>query len=841
MTLNSYQQRIVDEFADWYASLVEARKGAEDTRLRFSDAASAEEIRAMETSILNYPKKAWNGRVEHVDRFGPDGSSIPHVCFKVPTGGGKTRMAAAAIKSIRKRYGLVLWMVPTKAIRDQTASTLKDKTGPIRRMLDAVSGNNVIIKHRTDGDKRPVPLSRADVEDHLCIIVIMMQSANSKDSDRRLIHRNSEQYDDFIPSDEPTLRKLGADHPYLETDGDVPRSSLANVFRLRKPVIILDEAHKASANRFPDWAGFVSDLGPEVILELSATPNPAQSNILGEATTPDLINESMIKKHIRLNPSQMGWKETLHSAVNDLKRLEEKCVEGRYIRPIMVIRARYTGDDQREKDVHSEDVRDFLTGALGIPADRVAVKSAEKDELKDIDLTSSISQIRYIITKDALKEGWDCPFAYMLVVLDRMTSYTSITQQLGRIMRQPYAQYTGNEALDSCYVHYMAERDDGDSILQTAGHLMKGLAREGFDMRGRILSSGEGDGPSSVGTTRRRSRGNAGARICLPKVSHLEDDGWVELDYRRHILSEVDWDNISVPYKGGISLEDVEQRIISRIDMIDGNAVLVSEEIRGEPPRLAAWVEDVSEWVPNAWQAARMVREFWGSSGLDGETVAANERVLLGMFSDKVRRSVTSDAEKIFKKKLEAGAIRFSLEAPSSAFHLAEEYEVTSRGTNLLSRHDGHPLQTNLFDPIFAEDFGSDDERNFAKYLDEAEAIRWWHRVAARNHHEYYLRGWQRDRIYPDFVALFDGDDKNAATLRIYEIKGGQLENPDTKYKRDVFAELEKSFNAGMMKVKDGRMRGDFQIIFDNEMEAMKPKKSRGKNLPVKTTPRHIR
>ena len=375
----------------------------------------------------------------------------------------------------------------------------------------------------------------------------------------------------------------------------------------------MDEAHKASASKFPEWAGFVSDLGPEIILELSATPNPAQSNILSKATTPDLINESMIKKHIHLNPSQLDWKAMLHSAVNDLKLLERKCVKGRYIRPIMVIRARYTGDDQRGKDVHSEDVRDFLTGALSIPADQVAVKSTETDELKDVNLMSPISQIRYIITKDALKEGWDCPFAYMLVVLDRMTSYTSITQQLGRIMRQPYAQYTGDDSLDSCYVHYMAERDDRDSIMQTAEHLMKGLAKEGFDMRGRILSSGEGDGPNSGGTTRRRSRGNASVRICLPKVSHKEGGEWVELDYRRHILSEVEWDNISVPYEGGVNLESAEQRIISRIDMIDGSAVLVSEEKPGEPPRLAAWADDVSEWVPNAWQAARMVREFWDS------------------------------------------------------------------------------------------------------------------------------------------------------------------------------------------------------------------------------------
>ena len=827
MTLNLYQQRIVDEFAKWHAALVEARKGTEDARHRFSTTESDEEICDLEKTILNYPKKTWKGVTgsgDHVDRFGPDGTSIPHVCFKVPTGGGKTRMAAAAITFIRKRRGLVLWMVPTKAIRDQTISILKDKSKPIRRMLDGTSGNRVVIKYKTDKAKRPVSLSRVDVEDHLCIIVIMMQSANSRDSDRRLIHRNSDQCGDFIPSDGPGLRKLGADHPYLKTDedGGVPRSSLANVFRLLKPIVILDEAHKASASKFPEWAGFVSDLGPELILELSATPNPKQSNILSEATTSDLINESMIKKHINLNPSQLDWKGTLQSAVKDLKRLEKKC-EGEYIRPIMVVRARYTGDDQREKDIHSEDVRSFLTGALGIPTDQVAVKSAKKDELKDTNLMSHTSQIRYIITKEALKEGWDCPFAYMLVVLDRMTSRKSITQQLGRIMRQPYARYTGVEDLDRCYVHYMAERDDDDSIMQTTKQLMRGLKSEGFDMRGRMVLNGEGDRPDSISTVRSRSRDNAGVRVCLPMVSHMEDGDWVELDYRRHILSEIDLERISIPYEDGASLDSVERRVSSRIDIREYKAVLVREEVPGEPPRLTAWTGNVSEWVPNAWQAARMVREFWDSSGLDAYTVAANEEVLLGMFCRCIKIRVVSEAEKIFKEKLEKRVIRFSLEAPSSAFRLAETYEVASRGVTPLSRDDGHPFQANLFDPVLNEDYDSNDERNWAKYLDEAEAIKWWHRVAARNRNEYYLRGWQKDRIYPDFVALFDGD-KNTSILRIYEIKGDHLDNPDTEYKRDVFAELQKSFNAGMMKVKDGSMQGEFQIIFGDEIKAKRPK-----------------
>ena len=824
MTLNSYQQRIVGEFAGWYATLVEERKNAEDARSRFSGNATNEEIREMQTSLLNYPKKTWCGRGEHVDRFGPDGSSVPHVCLKVPTGGGKTRMAAGAITSIRKRRGLVLWMVPSRAIRDQTVAVLKDKSNPIRRMLDGASGNRVVVKHRADGDKRPVSLSRADVEDNLCVIVVMMQSANSRDLDKRLMYRNSEQYGDFIPLDGPQLRRLGADHPYLEMDGDIPRSSLANVFRLLKPLIILDESHKASAAKFSQWAEFVSALGPELVLELSATPNTKQSNILGAASTAELIGESMIKRSIDLNPSLLDWKGTLKSAVEDLKQLEKHANGAEiYIRPVMVIRAEYTGSDQRGKEIHSEVVRDFLAGGLGVPSDQVAVKSATDDELKGMDLMSHTSQIRYIITKDALKEGWDCPFAYMLVVLDRMTRDTSITQQLGRIMRQPYARYTGMDELDSCYVHYRTECDDEDSIRQTAEQLMNGLAKEGFDMRGRMTIAGR-DGVGMEGaakTQRRRSPRNTGVKICLPKVSHRDGDGWKDLDYHQHILSEMDWSSISVLYGGGATLEDAKRRVRSRIDVRDGKAVLVREDVPGEPPRLTAWASVVP--VPNPWQAARIVQEFWSSPGLNAGIVAANERVLLGVLCDELERQIYAAAEKIFREKTRCGVIRFSLEAPSSAFHLAEEYRVAGDGTRHLLRNDGHPFQANLFSPVLTEDYDSDDERNFAKYLDEAEAIRWWHRVAAGNPHEYYLKGWQKQRIYPDFVALFDGD-RDQSLLRIYEIKGRHLDNKDTQYKRDVFAALESSFNAGMMRVKDGRMKGEFQIVFDDEMEAKKPK-----------------
>ena len=61
--------------------------------------------------------------------------------------------------------------------------------------------------------------------------------------------------------------------------------------------------------------------------------------------------------------------------------------------------------------------------------------------------------IRYIITKQALQEGWDFSFAYILAILTNPTSATGITQLVGRILRQPFARKTGIKLLDECYVY----------------------------------------------------------------------------------------------------------------------------------------------------------------------------------------------------------------------------------------------------------------------------------------------------------------------------------------------------------------------------------------------------
>ena len=153
------------------------------------------------------------------------------------------------------------------------------------------------------------------------------------------------------------------------------------------------------------------------------------------------------------------WKSTLGQAVEELERLDAEARDlrrstGRYIRPIAVVRVERTGNDQRDSGhIHAEDVREHLTLNFSVPAEAIRVKSAENDELGRENLLSDFSQVRWIITRSALMEGWDCPFAYLLVMLDNTRAQRAITQLVGRVMRQPHAQLTDRESLDQCYVY----------------------------------------------------------------------------------------------------------------------------------------------------------------------------------------------------------------------------------------------------------------------------------------------------------------------------------------------------------------------------------------------------
>ena len=492
LELKEYQRGALDALTRWLETLEETQRELETMIEMFRQAPTDIPI---PDELRNYPKAAWqklreNGGVaatagEYVDRTDEANRPVPHICFKVPTGGGKTLLAAAALERLPWQRGLVLWVVPSKAIYTQTKAALWDKQHPYRKMLNRASAGHIKMLEKED------TFNRDDIANYLCVMLLMLPATNRQKGREFLrMFRDSGRYPSFYPDSDDIFgnTRLLNEYPDLEchTEGGLVKQSLFNVFKMLRPVVVLDEAHKAYGARNrqtnEEFAKSINRLDPRMVIELSATPNRGISNLLVDIEGPDLKKEEMIKLPVQVTSfPNAEWQLTLSQAADELERLdtEARAFEnstGRYIRPIAVVRVERTGRDQRDRErIHAEDVREYLTHNLSVPLDAVRVKSAENDELGRENLLSEFSQVRWIITKSALMEGWDCPFAYLLVMLDNTQAQRAITQLVGRVMRQPHAQLTGRELLDQCYV-YCNNVDVGTVVTQ----VKNGLESEGL-------------------------------------------------------------------------------------------------------------------------------------------------------------------------------------------------------------------------------------------------------------------------------------------------------------------------------------------------------------------------
>lgn len=820
MTLKDYQQAAMERFDEWHRILevkkTEADSARDELISSLGEKRAGEILGQLESQ--NYAAQAWQqvSNKPHVDRRSGAGEYVPNVCFRVPTGGGKTLLAGCALERMRKQTGLVLWIVPSRAIFEQTMKSLNDKSGMLRQSLDRASSNRVTVMGKE------YPLNRAAVDQSLCIMLLMKQGADNRRDDFLRIRRDSAVYSSFFPpeDDEAANYRMLRDGGLEAVQGtDIPKHSLLNVIRLLKPVIILDEAHKTRGVSGERMVSYVNDMNPSVVLELTATPREG-SNILVDVSGKELRQEEMIKMPINLTvmSGNSSWKGLLQAAMDDFGRINAESDElpGRYIRPIMVVRTERTGKKQKGKGyIHAEYVKEYI-GGVKSGDHEIAVKTSEQDDLRGVDLMSNTSSVRYIITKDALKEGWDCPFAYMLVILDKIKSSTAVTQLLGRILRQPGQKATGNSTLDSCYVYCRSEETS-----KLIKYVKDGLEADGLsDMTSNIVVNNRARSPSRE--MHEVSMRNQFKPVYLPRVLHKDRSGWVDLDYDRHILSKVDWESIKAPDVSNVPLE----RGLVESTVVDIDTVIPREaEINTYVDRtfmISEMVQVISETVPNQWQAARIVIECISNLkklGHDNDAIYGMKRFLTSRINDHVSLETAAQAESIFRAKLQSGHIRFDLEVDSANYRMREKYTVSGDRLTILKDRRGKPVQRSLFDPTYEEQFDTDVERSFAAHLEAADALKWWHRIAAKEKGEYYLRGWQRRRIWPDFVALFGGNGKKHI-LRIYEIKGSHLDNPDTEYKKKVLGALQGAFDEwGVLKVSDGPMKGEFKILFENHVD----------------------
>lgn len=450
MELKPYQQQVINDLALFLENIQET-KDVKDAFYNFW-------AKHPRTPLFPYSGTAIEPYKNNVPR-------VPHICVKVPTAGGKTFIACNAIKTIFDAFAYdkpkaVVWLVPSITILDQTIKNLKDTNHPYRQKINSHFGNKVEVFDKAEL-LQGSGFNATSVKEQLNIFVLSFDSIRTANKEGRKVFEQNGSLQSF--------------EALLGKDEEI---SLMKVMQYLNPMIVVDESHNAETDLSVDM---LKEFNPCFILDLTATPRK-NSNIISFIDALELKKENMVKLPVIVYNHQ-DKTEVINSALQLQKRLELQAIEeekkgGKYIRPIVLLQAQpKNGKDflnEEEEKSNVQKLKEKLI-ELKIPAEQIKIKTANINEIKGIDLMSKDCEVRYIITINALKEGWDCPFAYILASLADKSSAVDVEQILGRVLRQPYVMKHNFPLLNLSYVLTASSK-----FLDTLDNIVKGLNKAGF-------------------------------------------------------------------------------------------------------------------------------------------------------------------------------------------------------------------------------------------------------------------------------------------------------------------------------------------------------------------------
>ena len=445
MILKPYQKQIIDDLARYLDILHEQR----NTANAFAEF-WIKHPRTPVTPILGDAVEPYKNNVP----------GCPHVCIKVPTAGGKTFIAANALSTIfnalsPSRPKVVVWLVPSNSILEQTIRNFSNPYHPYRQQLNTDFANKVDVF-----DKKALlqgaGFNNTSVRENMTLCILSFDSLRAKKKEDRKVNDENGNLQSFA------------------NDVNEDEISLMAVLRAFNPVVIVDESHNAESDLSVEM---LKNLNPSFILDLTATPRK-NSNIISFTPAIELKKENMVKLPVIVY-NHHKKEEVVSSALELRGKLERSAEYARkngapYIRPIVLFQAEPKNKDD---NVTFERVKSMLL-ELKIPEEQIKIKTADKNELLNVDLLSPDCPVRYIITVNALKEGWDCPFAYILASLADRSSAVDVEQILGRVLRLPNVRKNENVMLNMSYVFTASAK-----FSETLDSIVNGLNRAGFSCK----------------------------------------------------------------------------------------------------------------------------------------------------------------------------------------------------------------------------------------------------------------------------------------------------------------------------------------------------------------------
>ncbi|PIN71486.1 hypothetical protein COV77_01830 [Candidatus Pacearchaeota archaeon CG11_big_fil_rev_8_21_14_0_20_30_13] len=708
-------------------------------------------LKELEISNRN-PKRAFISSTETEDKYN-DYFDVPNICVKIPTGGGKTLVGCHSVAEImsstlkhKMDRGIVMWFVPSEAIKSQTLKKFKDRNDMHRKVLDEAFENGV----RIFSNEEALRIRKEDVEDNVCIIISSLEAFRKE----RAIQNKYKVYQEngALLSH---FENLG-EYEFLEKDEhNTTINSLANVIKLSNPLIVIDEGHKTKTKLSIE---FLKDLNPSFIIEYTATPRD-ESNVLVEIHSSELKEEQMVKLPIVLE-STAQWENSLIKGVNQRIELEKESKKNKseYIRPIALIQAE--SDKKEDKDVTVFRIKDFLIKERKIPEEEIAIAYRDVNELANLNLFSKNCKIRYIITVSKLAEGWDCSFAYVLISVANIGSKIAVEQIIGRILRMPNAQRKENEKLNKSYIFASAK-----NFQEASSQIISGLESNGFSKMDLInVTDKEQKYPLDVEKM-------FDENLSVPMMSFENE----KLSFGDLIGEEFELSKQNAEIDFEVN-EDNDRR--AELDITKNDKWITSaQQILNIPRKIKdASKEELILWLSKKLRFTeiehkdklKFLNKFieYHLKKKSISELSINRYILITILNEEINKILENYTKKRFEGFLKNKKI------------VVEELDKFPNKITLseLPKQNWNKSYYKNIDKLNKE------ELKFVERLDLLENIKFWVRCREKKEDSFFIQGWKKNKFYPDFIAVTKK--KNIFAL---EWKGEHLmTNEETQYKKEI-------------------------------------------------------
>ncbi len=689
-------------------------------------------------------------------------NDVPFVCLRMPTGAGKTLVACKSVERIMSTIlqnkmdtGIVMWFVPSDSIKTQTLKKLRDP----KDLHFEVLNDSFDTKFKVFSNEEALAITPEDVRNNLCIIVASLDAfrKEAKIQNKYKVYKENGALMDHFQN----LKDVSA----LEKDsaGEVI-NSLANVIRKNNPLIVIDEGHHTQTDLS---ISFLSDLKPSFIIEFTATPRDG-SNVLVHTSASELKIEEMVKIPIVLE-SRTQWEQVVSDGImkrNELEKRAEK-LKGEKIRPIALLQAQ--PKSKTKATVTVEALKQMLLDKK-IPEEQIKIKTSEVDELEGIDLFDKKCDVRYILTVNALAEGWDCSYAYVLISVANLGAKVAVEQIIGRVIRMPNAKKKADEALNRSYVFASAA-----NFNEAASKVIKGLEDNGYS-RSDFVGVTEEETYSDPLEAKKAIKKKLQVPMMAIGKNKLSFEDLLADDFEL-AKQDADFDfKIHYDLDGQATIDITEEN-----EWLQGKQLsLPYQYLDGEHSQdeLVTWLDKklrfpmVTPEDKNAFIEKAINNQIKKHKRSLPE-LSVNRYLLADRLSVAISEVLEKHTKKVFadlisKKKITVGLFE---EFPSTIALKSPVPKVFNK--NLYERIDGI----------------NGEERVFVERIDlgALDNIEFW----VRNREKvdpFFIQGWKKGKFYPDFVAV-----TKKGTIVALEWKGeDRISNEDTAYKVEIATEWEK-------------------------------------------------